>query len=87
VELPAGFGFSFTGMDVRHADAAASVFHGIGIVPDVEVPLDAASFAAGEDPELVPPVRHVAGDGQRPAALGRSRSERWGLGRMPQRNR
>jgi hypothetical protein len=36
---------------------------------------------------LVPPVRNVAGDGRGPAALARSRSERWGLGRMPQRNR
>lgn len=52
VLVPAGFAFTFTGMDVRHADANASVFHGIGIVPDVDVPLDAASFAAGKDPEL-----------------------------------
>ena len=61
VELPGAFGFSFTGMDVRHADAAQSVFHGIGIVPDVEVPLDAASLAAGVDPELEAAVAALLG--------------------------
>jgi hypothetical protein len=38
------------GMEVLHADGAP--FHGIGIVPDVEVTLDAAAFRDGIDPEL-----------------------------------
>ena len=53
VQLPGHFGFSFTGMEVLHADAAKSVFHGIGIVPDIEVPLLAQDFADGTDAELL----------------------------------
>lgn len=52
VEAPGAFGFSFTGMEVRHADAQKSVFHGIGIVPEVESQLTAAAFRDGIDPEL-----------------------------------
>ncbi|MEZ4311447.1 MAG: S41 family peptidase [Polyangiaceae bacterium] len=52
VQLPGGFAFSFTGMDVRHADAEESVFHGTGIVPDIEVAVSAADFAGGVDPEV-----------------------------------
>lgn len=52
VEVPGAFGFSFTGMEVRHADAQKSVFHGIGIVPEVESQLTAAAFRDGIDPEL-----------------------------------
>jgi hypothetical protein len=51
VLLPGGFAFTFTGMEVLHADG--NPFHGIGIVPDVEVPLTAEAFAAGADPELL----------------------------------
>ncbi|MFO0590781.1 MAG: S41 family peptidase [Polyangiaceae bacterium] len=60
VELPGSFGFSFTGMDVRHADAEHSVFHGIGIVPDIEVALTAQDFAAGTDPELEAAITWLA---------------------------
>ncbi|APR87152.1 Peptidase, S41 family protein [Minicystis rosea] len=52
VQLPGALSFSFTGMEVRHADAEKSVFHGVGIVPDTETKLTAAAFAAGQDPEL-----------------------------------
>jgi hypothetical protein len=52
VNLPGAFSFSFTGMDVRHADEAMSVFHGEGIRPDVETVLTAADFRDGVDPEL-----------------------------------
>src|SRR5262249_23002440 len=52
VQLPGHFAFTFTGMEVRHADAKKSVFHGVGIVPDIDVPLTAQAFAAGDDPEL-----------------------------------
>ena len=50
IQLPGAFALSFTGMEVLHADGAP--FHGIGIVPDVEVLLDAVSLRDGHDPEL-----------------------------------
>ena len=53
VNLPGGFAFSFTGMDVRHSDPAMSVFHGVGIVPATETVLTPGDFAAGIDPELI----------------------------------
>jgi len=49
--LPGGGAFIFTGLEVRMTDGAP--FHGIGIVPDVEVLPTAADFAAGRDPELL----------------------------------
>ncbi|MBK8257198.1 MAG: peptidase S41 [Polyangiaceae bacterium] len=52
VQLPGLYAFSFTGMEVLHSDAQKSVFHGVGIVPDVEVELSPLDFAAGDDPEL-----------------------------------
>ncbi|MFO0758905.1 MAG: S41 family peptidase [Byssovorax sp.] len=51
MQLPGDFAFSFTGMNVQHADG--SPFLGIGIVPDVEVPLTAAAFRDGVDQELM----------------------------------
>ena len=53
--LPGGYALSFTGMRITHADGTR--FDGIGIVPDVVVPLRAADFAAGRDPELETAVR------------------------------
>lgn len=52
VQLPGLYALSFTGMEVLHANAEKSVFHGVGIVPDMEVPLSPSDFAAGDDPEL-----------------------------------
>jgi C-terminal processing protease CtpA/Prc len=52
VQLPGAFSLSFTGMDVRHADAQKSVFHGVGIAADVDVTLTAQAFRDGVDPEL-----------------------------------
>ncbi|NUO50371.1 MAG: peptidase S41 [Polyangiaceae bacterium] len=52
VNVPGAFAFTFTGMDVRHADARMSVFHGEGIRPDAETVLTAADFKGGVDPEL-----------------------------------
>jgi len=60
VQVPGNFTFSFTGMDIRHADAQHSVFHGIGIVPDIEVPLTPQDFAAGVDPELEAAIAWLA---------------------------
>ena len=59
VQLPGQFAMSFTGMDVRHADAEKSVFHGIGVVPDIEVELTAQAFRDGVDPELQAAVMHL----------------------------
>jgi hypothetical protein len=50
VQLPGGFGVSFTGMEVRFPDGA--VFHGVGIQPEEPVELQAADFKEGRDPEL-----------------------------------
>lgn len=51
VQVPGAFGFSFTGMEVLHNDR--STFHGIGILPDVEVGPQAADFPSGLDRELM----------------------------------
>ncbi|WP_394842404.1 S41 family peptidase [Pendulispora brunnea] len=48
--LPGAFSFTFTGMEILHTDR--SRFHGIGIVPDIEVTLNAQDFQQGIDPEL-----------------------------------
>ncbi len=56
--LPRALGplvFTFTGMETLHVDG--SVFHARGIVPDVVVPLDAAAYRDGRDPELEAAVR------------------------------
>jgi hypothetical protein len=50
IQLPGGFALTFSGMEVLHADR--SPFAGIGIVPDVLVPVTADDLARGEDPEL-----------------------------------
>ncbi len=50
LNLPGGFTFSFTGMEVQHVDH--STFHGIGVVPDVEVIPTPTELRDGIDPEL-----------------------------------
>ena len=51
VQLPGGFGFSYTGMEVRNPNG--SRFHGIGIKPDVFVPLTAEDLRDGVDRDLL----------------------------------
>jgi C-terminal processing protease CtpA/Prc len=51
LSLPGGFFFTYTGMEVRNPDG--SRFHGIGIVPDVEVPLTPADLRDGIDRDLL----------------------------------
>jgi hypothetical protein len=51
LSLPGGFGFIYTGMNVRNPDG--SVFHGTGIVPDIEVSPTAADLRDGIDRELL----------------------------------
>lgn len=50
VVLPGSFRFSFTGMEVLFPDR--SLFHGVGIVPDVEVAATPADLRDGIDPVL-----------------------------------
>jgi hypothetical protein len=50
IMLPSGYMLAFTSMRVLYPDG--STFHGVGIVPDVEVPFDPVAYAQGEDPEL-----------------------------------
>ena len=49
--LPGRIQFMFTGTEVRFPDR--STFHGVGIVPDVEVKPTASDLATGRDPELL----------------------------------
>ncbi len=48
--LPGQWQITFTGMRLTNPDG--SEFHGIGVVPDIEVTPDPSEFAAGIDPEL-----------------------------------
>ncbi|MFO0550226.1 MAG: S41 family peptidase [Polyangiaceae bacterium] len=59
VEVPGNFVFTFTGMEVRHADAAKSQFHGIGIVPTMESALSPLDFKDGIDRELADAVAYL----------------------------
>ncbi len=54
LSLPGDALFIFTGMEILMPDR--STFHGVGIVPDVEVLPTAQDFAAGRDPELLKAV-------------------------------
>ena len=53
--LPGQLQITFTGMRLTNPDG--SEFHGIGVVPDIEVIPDPADFAAGLDPELEEALR------------------------------
>ncbi len=50
LSLPAGLLFTFTGMEVTHVDG--SVYHGVGIVPDVVIRPTAQELATGKDTTL-----------------------------------
>lgn len=50
VLVPGAMAPTFTGMEVLFPDG--SLFHGVGVVPDVPVMPTAQAFAAGQDPEL-----------------------------------
>jgi C-terminal processing protease CtpA/Prc len=51
LSLPGGFSFSYTGMKVRNPDG--SQFHGVGILPDDEVPIVATDLRDGIDRALL----------------------------------
>lgn len=51
LRLQGGFWFYFTGMEVLYPDG--STFHGVGIVPEVEVAPSLEDLAAERDPELL----------------------------------
>jgi len=50
IQLPGALANSFTGMEVRNVNG--SVFHGVGIVPDVNVSYTAQDIADGRDRDL-----------------------------------
>jgi hypothetical protein len=51
IKLPGGFAVTFSGS--RQTSADGSLLHGVGILPDVEVPIDPVAYAQGDDPELL----------------------------------
>ena len=59
--LPGGVSFTFTGMEVLFPDR--SRFHGVGIVPDVEVVPTVEDLAAGRDPELLKAIELLGSGG------------------------
>lgn len=50
VLLPGAFGLTFTGLEVLQPDG--STFHGVGVLPDLTVPIAPSALANGADPEL-----------------------------------
>ena len=54
-QVPNAFGFLYTGTEVRNPDG--SVFHGVGIVPDVPVALSAADLRDGIDRDLIAAIQ------------------------------
>jgi C-terminal processing protease CtpA/Prc len=58
IALPGAFVLAFTGLRVLFPDG--STFHGVGIVPDVEVVPDPAAYAQGDDPELLAAIAVLA---------------------------
>jgi len=56
--LPGNLSLTFTGMRLRNPDGTE--FHGIGIVPDVDVVPTASQFADGDDPELLAAIQALA---------------------------
>jgi C-terminal processing protease CtpA/Prc len=59
VQLPGAISMTFTGMEVRNVDG--SVFHGIGIVPDIAVTYTAQDFAADRDLDLEAALQFLQG--------------------------
>ena len=57
--LPGRFELTFTGMRLTNPDG--SQFHGIGVVPDVEVTPSPSEFAQGLDPELMVALELLGG--------------------------
>jgi C-terminal processing protease CtpA/Prc len=51
LSLPCGFYFSYTGMEVLNPDG--STFHGVGIAPDITVPLTRTDLRDGIDRDLL----------------------------------
>ncbi len=59
IQVPGGFGFTFTGMEVLNPDG--SRFHGIGIEPDVYVPITAEDLRDGIDRDLLTAIGLLGG--------------------------
>lgn len=59
IQLPGAFSFTFTGMEVLFPDR--SQFHGIGIIPDMEVHPSSSDFRDGYDREIAAAVEVLGG--------------------------
>jgi hypothetical protein len=59
VQLPGATSQIFTGMEVRNVDG--SVFHGVGIVPDIVVSYTAQDFATDRDRDLEAAIQYLQG--------------------------
>ena len=57
-QLPGGFGFMYTGMQLLNPDG--SRFHGIGIVPDINVPVTAEDLRDGVDRDLLTAIAQLS---------------------------
>ncbi|NVJ21948.1 peptidase S41 [Myxococcus sp. AM011] len=57
VRVPGMLYLTFTGMEVLFQDRGR--FHGVGIVPDIEVAPEASDFATGRDPELLRAIQFL----------------------------
>ncbi|MCA9541317.1 MAG: peptidase S41 [Myxococcales bacterium] len=57
MKLPGGWGLTFTGMQVRFPDDTP--FHGVGVVPDVEVMPEPADYVEGFDRALQAAIEDV----------------------------
>ena len=55
--LPGQIQITFTGMRLLNPDR--SEFHGIGVIPDIEVVPEPQQFADGIDPELARALEHL----------------------------
>jgi C-terminal processing protease CtpA/Prc len=71
VQLPGAF--AFTGMEVVHTDG--STFHGIGILPDVEVAPEAGDLRDGRDTTLEAAIAVLRGEYRSTASESASESE------------
>jgi C-terminal processing protease CtpA/Prc len=57
VQLPGGFVFIYTGMELRNPDG--TTFHGVGIAPDIPVTTTATDLRDGVDPDLLSAIEYL----------------------------
>jgi hypothetical protein len=57
IQLPGGFAMTMTGMETLWRDG--SPFHGIGVIPDIEVSHQAAYFRDGLDADIIAAIQYL----------------------------